>query len=88
MDLTIREIRKRNLEKLIAKLGLGKGEFAAMIYISPSYLSQILSLKTKRNMGDYVARKIETTLCLPKGWMDNLHDDDVPPLHRRANLPT
>lgn len=75
MGYTVRQIRKINLEKLIEKLGLGKGEFAIRIETSPSYISQIFSEKTKRNMGDCVARKIETKLGLPKGWMDNLHGE-------------
>jgi DNA transposition AAA+ family ATPase len=76
MNLTIREIRLRNLLKLIEKSQLSQTAFACKVETSPAYLSQIISIKTKRNMGDMVARKIELSLKMPKGWMDSLHGDE------------
>ena len=73
MNLTVKEIRLHNLLGLIEKSGLSKGAFAAKIETSPAYISQIISKKTKRGMGDFVARKMELALRKPKGWMDSLH---------------
>jgi hypothetical protein len=69
---TVDEIRLDNLKRL-------KKEFKTYAYIAeisntaPAYLSQVLSKKTPRNMGEEVARKIETGCKKPYGWMDHDH---------------
>jgi len=69
---TINEIRRANLILL-------KGEFRTYAEIAkrantdPAYLSQILSTKNPRNMGDDVARHIEEGCGKPVGWMDKYH---------------
>ncbi|WP_406670508.1 S24 family peptidase [Raoultella terrigena] len=72
-----KEIRKANLENLIEKKkadsGLNKAQFAELIDISPGALSQLIGENPNRNIGDKTARKIETSLNLPFGWMDVLH---------------
>ena len=73
MKFTIADIRKNNLEKLIKESGLNKGKFAEKIDTSPAYISQILSEKTQRDMGNDLARKIESLLAKDHGWMDVLH---------------
>lgn len=78
MDLTVKEIRRHNLEKLIKETGMSKGKFAIRIETAPAYISQILSKNSKRGMGDFMARKIELKLGKPKGWMDCWHDDEPP----------
>lgn len=78
MKFTIADIRKNNLEKLIKESGLNKGKFAEKIDTSPAYISQILSEKTQRDMGNDLARKIESLLAKDHGWMDVLHDSPSP----------
>ncbi len=78
MKFTIADIRKNNLEKLIKESGLNKGKFAEKIDTSPAYISQILSEKTQRDMGNDLARKIESLLAKDHGWMDVLHDSLSP----------
>lgn len=74
-----KEIRKANLEQLIeikrSELGLTKASFAELCDISPATLSQMLGPNPRRNIGDKMARKIESSLELPLGWMDKTHHD-------------
>jgi hypothetical protein len=75
VNLTVKEIRKINLSELIRQSGQSKTNFAARIDTAPSYISQILSSRSKRGIGDEFARKIELCFQKPKGWMDGIHDD-------------
>lgn len=71
--MDIKQIRKANMRKLMAgeKSQLA---FAAKVGTNPAYLSQILSDKTKANVGDELARNIELAYMLEHGWMDNPHE--------------
>jgi hypothetical protein len=55
--------------------------FASYIGLSPSFYSQLKNPKLKPTFSESVARKIEMTVSLPKGWLDKDHDtvefDDV-----------
>ena len=86
MKFTIADIRKNNLEKLIKESGLNKGKFAEKIDTSPAYISQILSIKTQRDMGNDLARKIEQLLGKDRGWMDTSHDDIEPPSQKKTDI--
>ncbi|HAT3951878.1 TPA: S24 family peptidase [Kluyvera ascorbata] len=73
--MDIKEIRRRNLqallnEYLLRKPKAGKARFAEEIGIPPSQLSQLTSDREIRNVGDVMARRIESNLVLPHGWMD------------------
>lgn len=79
-----KEIRKSNLENLIDEhlknAGSTKASFAELCGISPAQLSQML--KGVRNVGDRMARKIESAMNLPNGWMDAVqghttHSDEI-----------
>ena len=76
MNLTIKDIRLHNLLRLLEETGLSKTAFALQVQTSAAYLSQIISVKTERNMGDFMARNIELAFKKPKGWMDNLHHQE------------
>lgn len=76
MEMTVAEIRKLNYEILRKASALNKSAFAEKIETDPSYISQIFSDKTDRNMGDDLARKIEKLTGKPRGWMDALHDNN------------
>lgn len=66
--MDIHEIRKTNLVRLIGDRR--KGLCAEKWEMSPAHLSQILSDKTTKNLGDDVARRIEDREGLARGWLD------------------
>ncbi|MCG8291934.1 S24 family peptidase [Pseudomonas entomophila] len=72
--MDIYEIRKHNLVKLIG--GQRKGSCAERWGMAPAHLSQILSDKTAKNLGDDVARRIEGIEGLPRGWFDSIPSDE------------
>ncbi len=77
--MDIYEIRKHNLVKLIGSQR--KGSCAERWGMAPAHLSQILSDKTAKNLGDDVARRIEEVEGLPRGWFDSIPSgDDGQPL--------
>jgi len=69
--LDIKEIRRNNLELAIKKIGSAAKLYAAS-GVSPSAISQMRS--GTKNIGEKIARKIETALTLPVAWMDQAHD--------------
>lgn len=72
--MDIYDIRKHNLVKLIGSQR--KGSCAERWGMAPAHLSQILSDKTAKNLGDDVARRIEGIEGLPRGWFDALSAGD------------
>lgn len=78
--MDIYEIRKQNLILLMSGFESQK-DFAAVVETAPAYLSQITSDKPQSsgkpaNVGNPLARKIESKLKLEHGWMDTLHLED------------
>lgn len=70
--MDIYAIRKQNL---IALIGARRKNACAQKWeMSAAHLSQILSDKTEKNLGDDVARRIETLEGLERGWLDQLRD--------------
>ncbi|QPN47353.1 S24 family peptidase [Priestia aryabhattai] len=80
--MDIYEIRKHNLVKLIGSQR--KGSCAERWGMAPAHLSQILSDKTAKNLGDDVARRIEEVEKLPRGWFDSIPPSDDALLHAEA----
>lgn len=77
--MDIYEIRKINLIALIGDKR--KGACAERWGMAPAHLSQILSDKTAKNLGDDVARRIEGIEKLPRGYLDTLvHNPNAKPL--------
>lgn len=68
--MDIFEIRKANLIRLIGSRR--KGACADKWEMAPAHLSQVLSNKTAKNLGEDVARRIELKEGLPHGWLDIL----------------
>lgn len=74
----VSEIRLENLEALVREAGTAE-HLAERSELSPVYLSQIRSRtidrKTgkPRNLGDKAARKLESGMGKPVGWMDAQH---------------
>lgn len=77
--MDIKDIRRTNLRyqqnQALIK-GQSKEQFAITCGTSASTLSQILGNKAVRNLGDDLARKIETNLNLPRGWLDLVHPEE------------
>ena len=73
--MDIYAIRKQQLISLIGNQK--KGACAERWGMAPAHLSQILSDKTAKNLGDDVARRIETVEKLPRGWFDSLAQVEV-----------
>jgi len=74
--MDIKDIRRRNLLALINDYLFrnpksGKAGFAEEVGIPPSQLSQLSSDRGVRNIGDVMARRIEESLALSRGWMDS-----------------
>lgn len=67
-----KEIRAANLRALIEKHGT-IAKLSELVDTAPAYISQILSAKSRATVGDVLARKVETRLQLPHGWMDREH---------------
>ncbi|MBF0192735.1 MAG: helix-turn-helix transcriptional regulator [Magnetococcales bacterium] len=65
-------IRKATLLSLIKAAG-SQATVARKIGTNRSYVSQIVSTKGSRNVGDALARKIENAYGHPFGWMDEPH---------------
>ena len=72
--MDIYAIRKQQLISLIGNQK--KGVCAERWGMAPAHLSQILSDKTAKNLGDDVARRIEVVEGLPRGWFDSLPPGD------------
>jgi len=68
-----KEIRLENLKLLILEVG-GQRRLALRAGVNPAYLSQILSARTARKMGDDVARRLERGTDKSRGWMDVRHE--------------
>ncbi|ESN50442.1 S24 family peptidase [Enterobacter sp. MGH 16] len=94
--MDIKEIRRRNLQALLndyllRKPRAGKASFAEEIGIPPSQLSQLTSDRETRNIGDVMARRIESTLKLDHGWMDSQQwgpGPDSPFLSKSMDMPS
>ena len=81
--MDIYAIRKQQLISLIGNQK--KGACAERWGMAPAHLSQILSDKTAKNLGDDVARRIEAVEGLPRGWFDSLQSGDPSPGQRSAD---
>jgi hypothetical protein len=74
---TIDEIRADNAKKIINHNENGNiTAFAKNIGTDPAYIYQCFSLVTKKNIGNELARRIEQVYEKPRGWMDNVINDD------------
>jgi SOS-response transcriptional repressor LexA len=81
-----KEIRLLNLRQAIQEVGT-QTKLASMVDTQPAYISQILNPTRKEQIGDALARKIESALNKPTGWMDRLHDPNEVELNKRRKAP-
>lgn len=80
MKLKIKQIRRDNLEALIAEAG-SASELARRASTNSSYLSQLRNQLptqkgTPRSIGDELANKLEKAMHKIQGWMDIPHNKD------------
>ncbi len=78
MSLTIDKIRRLNLQIIIDNLhneGRTIAELSRKSQTSPAYISQIMNKSHRSNLGSNLARRIEKAMNLPKGWLDNYHEE-------------
>lgn len=72
--LTCADIRRGNLRFLEDQLR-GRENLCRTLDKDPKFISQLIGKNPTRNIGDTLAREIESLLDLDKGWMDNIHED-------------
>ena len=74
--MDVKEVRRLNLQYLIASVGK-VDDFSKLVGLeSPNYVSQLKNGSNNKTMGDKFARKIEKAFDKPKGWMDKLQFSD------------
>jgi phage repressor protein C with HTH and peptisase S24 domain len=81
--MTREETRRENARKLADRCN-SKAEFARMVQMEPSQVSQLIGPKPSKNIGNSIARRIEQAFQLPESWLDVEHVDkpridQVPP---------
>lgn len=74
-EMNNKEIRHLNLSKLLERFST-KRSFAEKCDLAPGHVSQMYN--KSRDIGDRVAEKIELSLGLSRGWMDQRHDEPEP----------
>jgi plasmid maintenance system antidote protein VapI len=75
---TVKEIRLENARSLMTD---GPAEFARRIDSSTQQVNQVMGPAPTRNIGDKLARRIESAFGRPEGWLDVQHNsvqNDVP----------
>lgn len=81
--MTREEIRRENARRLAEKAG-GKAEFARILSMEPSQVSQIIGPKPSKNIGNSIAKRIESAFDKAAGYLDSLHTDDESERYPRA----
>jgi phage repressor protein C with HTH and peptisase S24 domain len=77
-EMTREETRRENARKLAAGCET-KAEFARLVQMEPSQVSQIIGPKPSKNIGNSIARRIEKAFNLPESWLDVGHPELVVP---------
>lgn len=72
--MTREELRRENARKLASGKG-GKADFARLVSMEPSQVSQLIGPSPTKNIGNSIARRIERAYQLPEGWLDESHPE-------------
>lgn len=83
--MDIKEIRRANLRLLIVEFGT-QAKLAVASGTEAAYISQILSDKTKREIGDDLARRLEKASKKPHGWLDHSHTEEPHPRKEETSV--
>lgn len=74
--MTITDIRRENLRRLIKERFRTRAEFADKINKSPSQVAMwFMTSSGKRSIGEKIAHEIEQALNLDYGWLDKDHSN-------------
>lgn len=77
MNITA-QVRRENLIRLVEEHSNGnRSEFARLVGVQSTYISQICSENATKKMGAEIARRIEMNLNLPEGWMSLPHGTNL-----------
>jgi phage repressor protein C with HTH and peptisase S24 domain len=71
--MTIADIRRANARALAKQVGTAAA-FGERVGMDGSQVSQIIGKNPVKDIGNAIARRIETSFGKPKGWMDVAHD--------------
>lgn len=83
MNIQIEVVRQQNLSRLLTRYRRQQA-MADAIGMSVQYLNQLFL--GKRNLGEKMARKIETKLGLERGWLDVPEGEEMTPNEVAATL--
>lgn len=72
--LTVYEIRRANLRRLMADWGGPASLSRKLGHSNASYLAQLAGPNPSRELSERSAREIESKLGLPSNWMDSEHE--------------
>ena len=73
LGMETKDFRRNNLRALMDAYiheGKTKAQFADAIGLPASQLSQLVGVNATRNIGDIIARRVESNLGLLRGWLD------------------
>lgn len=78
--MTREETRRDNARELARSVG-GAAEFGRTVGMEASQVSQLIGKNPIKNIGNSIARRIETSFSKPEGWLDQAHGifSDSPP---------
>lgn len=76
-EMDIKQIRRANLALLKAEVYGSQKALADKLSSSPAYISQILTEKATREVGNSLARRAELAFDKPPGWMDKDHSREA-----------
>lgn len=72
--MLIEETRQKNIVCLWRQRAILQKDFAKLVVVSANQMNQYFT--GFRNMGPRTARKVETKLKLPRGWIDEPHPEE------------
>lgn len=78
MSMDVQDIRRRNIRDVINNRFNGtQAALAKAVGCAPTEISRLFTMgkEKRRTFTDGFARKIETKLSLPRGWLDRLHGE-------------
>jgi len=82
--MPIVEVRRANLLWLVERFG--EAEIARRLDVTRQRIS--VCATGKRNVGNALARRIEDTFGLSRGWLDSVHPDDPEQVQRLLDIVT
>jgi hypothetical protein len=74
-EISVMEVRRDNLRKLIPQWGGAVAIATKLGHAGAAFITQMAGPNPTREMSEKQARKIESKLDLPRGWLDSNHND-------------